>query len=423
MKVRSSRSILILENTIGLGVIAFFLFKFSNQDNDFRVFYHAGQLTRHGLAPWNPNDNPQQMFLYGPLTALALTLFTFLKYKYAILLLRVLTLMVAFFGAQYLLRKQRIEMRLSFSLLFLFLFPIKANLEYGGLGIIFAALVWYAFLVLAKSNKIFLEMVAGILISLAIDFKPQIYLPCLILLSLARRVWAVMAILVSMTIGWVILEIINPSSISLYMRSLQNRSKLLSSSIEQMDLRAIFVQINFLSRLSDFLVFSLFVIFALLAYQLRKNIPGLFLFVSLAFMLLPFFHSTDLVLIFALILSTIILNEKTQPLILLMILLSLSMASVWSNSISGALLATISVAFVVILLKQNQNIKIFGYGISAIPVLFSLFVRHFPDSENLARHIFNYTACLVAILAISKSPKLPKLLFRFNKRLQQQSPQ
>lgn len=423
MKVRSSRNKLILENTIGLGAIAFFLLKFSNQDNDFRVFYHAGQLIRHGLTPWNPNDNPQQMFLYGPLTALALTLFTFLKYKYAILLLRLLTLIVAFFGAQYLLRKQKIEMRLSFSLLFLFLFPIKANLEYGGLGIIFAALVGYAFLVLAKSNKIFLEIVAGTLISLAIDFKPQIYLPCLILLSLARRMWAVMAVLVPITIGWIILEIINPNSISQYIHSLQNRSKLLSSSIEQMDLRAIFVQFNFSPRLSDCLVISLFVIFALLAYLFRKNIPSLFVFASLAFMLLPFFHSTDLVLIYVLVLSNIILTENTQPLSLLMILLSLSMASVWSNSISGAFLATISLSFVVFLLKQNQNIKIFGYGISTIPVLFPLFVRHFPNSENLARHIFNYTACLVAIFAISKSPSLPKVLFSFNKRLQQQSPQ
>jgi hypothetical protein len=421
MDFKSLKKILILEKLIGFGAIAFLLLKFTNQDNDFRVFYHAGQLTRHGVIPWNPNDNPQQMFLYGPLTALTLIFFTMFKYKYAILILRLLTLSIAFFGANYILKSQKFALRISLSLLFLLLFPIRANLEYGGLGLIYAAFVGFAIFLLAKRKDFHSEVTAGFLFAIAIDFKPQIYLPCLVFLIIMKKTWALLMAIVTLAIGWIIFWLNYQNSMALYIHSLHGRSKLLSSSVEQMDLRAILIQLNLAPRWADLIVFVLYIILIILAWHFRKDKFHLFLIFLISFLLLPFFHSTDLTLIFVLLLITVRLKEQVFDPSLKMTLLALTLASAWSNSLSGALLATISILLVVALPKQNRSSQFLGYGMSLIPILFQIVVRHFPSIENVTRHILNYISCWVAVLAISKSTNFSKFFRSFIMDSQPQS--
>ena len=145
---------------------------FQNPRSDFRLFYDAATELLNGFSPWLAATHPpDQVFLNGAGTLSILTFFTMFNFETAIALLRFLIVIVTAIFVWDVTRKSDKNLRTALILLALTSIPLRANLEYGAIGLLMF-FGWYFALKSEFRNSYLLKAVA---LAITLDFKPQLF--------------------------------------------------------------------------------------------------------------------------------------------------------------------------------------------------------------------------------------------------------
>ena len=176
------------------GIAELIYFTANGKGNDFPIFHEASKLTLDLNSPWNSVLDPvYSAYLNGPMTALLISPLGLINQDLALGLVRFLSIAVV----PYLVFQTsklffpNLNLNLSnrkfwlISTFVLLSFPIRANLEYGQLFLLFAALAASS-LRLAMSNSHVQLFLSGLLIGICCDYKPQCFLVFSLLICFSK---------------------------------------------------------------------------------------------------------------------------------------------------------------------------------------------------------------------------------------------
>jgi hypothetical protein len=166
------------------GVAELVYFTINGKGNDFPIFYEASRLTLALKSPWDSVSDPvYSAYLNGPITSVLISPLGLVDQDLALGLVRFLSIAVVPYLAFQTSNLFFPDLALNpldrkfwlISTFVLLSFPIRANLEYGQMFLLFAALA-VSSLRLAQSNSPVQLFVSGLLIGVCCDYKPQSFL-------------------------------------------------------------------------------------------------------------------------------------------------------------------------------------------------------------------------------------------------------
>jgi hypothetical protein len=285
-------------------------------------------------------------------------------------------------------------------------FPIRANLEYGQFSILYTVLFFLSsVLAFGKWNSKIWDIFSGIGFILCLDYKPHIFFLAFFALLMSRLTIKLAAIL-TLALGAIISQALTESfPFSEWISSLMRRGV---SSSDLMGISPILHQLN-INNL--FILFIMSIITAALLWNLYlvKDAPlgiivGLIGFNVLV--LLPFLHPQDLVgVVFINLLCMIILGQKTGVYVLWMLL---GLMLVWSNN---SLINICIVLFTYVIARQQISRACVPIPLKLVWFLvYPLLVFHvllaFDASENVLRHLFNFTYLIGSVFIVTRVARL-----------------
>ncbi|ASY25867.1 glycosyltransferase 87 family protein [Candidatus Planktophila versatilis] len=373
------------------GIAELIYFTANGKGNDFPIFYEASQLTLDLKSPWDSVSDPvYSAYLNGPMTALLISPLGLIDQDLALGLVRFSSIAVVpylvfqtsklFFPN---LNLSLLDRKLwLISTLVLLSFPIRANLEYGQLFLLFAALAATS-LRLANSNSHIQLFTSGLIIGICCDYKPQCFLVFSLLICFSK-LFILIGGVTSILLGGLISSILTSTfPYTTWVEVLQKRAGGGARTGDQMHLYSLTSN----TFLTVVIVISLFLAAAFLTMSnwrmnnLEKQQIFLLIIFTVTFFA-PWMHSTDLVFfsVCAIILYFV------RPLNWLS---SLSMGAflVWSNNVVVSAFV-VSIAFLLVLNSQRITtiLKSRSNFFVAIPAMvFPLTVLFFPSFEESHR--------------------------------------
>jgi hypothetical protein len=392
--------IFVITLSIGLSLIMFL--HFQNPRSDFRLFYDAAQELLDGSSPWLRSTHPpDQVFLNGAATLSILSLFTVLKFESAISLLRFLMITTALLFVYRFGKGTDIKFKVALVFFTLTSIPLRANLEYGALGF----LMFFAWFFALSNQKKYSDIILGVVLAVTLDFKPQLFwVNLFILLTISLR--GKIAFVLTLILPWTIMSVLlGRFLIRDWVEVVIQRSELAQSDNQQMDIACI-LRLLGLGKGTSFLLFAIFTsAFLLYLVKTKKLIfalknPLILMGISVAFNV--FLHPTDLSVYLPFL---VILLRKVSDLgryNIVLVTLSISLMSVWSNDLKFALIASLINGTLVVALKADLNMKNLSVltMIFCIPFLFALFSEKSQTLEHFLRNSMNYFGFLIALLAL-----------------------
>jgi hypothetical protein len=389
--------------TIGLAELIYFSLR--GKGYDFPVFYDAGRLFLNFQSPWDAVIDPiYSAYLNGPLTALIISPLALVPQDIALGITRVLSIVLIpfltlqiskyFFPFQELsYLNKKIWLASSF---ILFTFPVRANLEYGQFFIVFLAFAISA-LRFSRYESIKFLLLAGFLIGLCCDYKPQCFIIFALLICFKNR-YIFLGGILSVISGALLSAILTHKPPYLVWGEVIFKRFKGGVTGDQMHIYTVFP--GFWSRL----ILTVICAIALLYFFLHRhnlnnpyiNVLTIFLTVFLS----PWMHPTDLVL-FSLFAVGIALQGNGLTFISSLALGSLL---VWSNNlVISILIAILSVSTLFLYLGRNHKkymMKVLF--IVSPPIIFAFVSNKDPDVEGLLRKIFGLVSllCITALVAI-----------------------
>jgi hypothetical protein len=376
---------------------------FQNPRSDFRLFYDAATELLNGFSPWLAATHPpDQVFLNGAGTLSILTFFTMFKFETAIALLRFLIVIVTAIFVWDVTRKSDKNLRTALILLALTSIPLRANLEYGAIGLLMF-FGWYFALKSEFKNSYLLKAVA---LAITLDFKPQLFWVNLFLVLALPKIGKVI-FFSTLILPWIIESLfLKRILIFDWIEVLLQRTKLAQSDNLQMDLACILrlMGINNIFSLTIFLLSICCYVFFLFKYNRLKIVldsPLLLLGFSVAFNV--FLHPTDLTVFlpFLLILLTRLSNSSFMNLVI--VVFGLGLMNVWSNNYKFAIAQSVIsiLVFIMVVGKANLLSKLSGTLILCAPICFVYFSQFGDGWENLLRNSMNYFGFLSIVLFVT----------------------
>jgi hypothetical protein len=388
---------------VGLGIFEILYFQSRGLGNDFTVFYKAARAVLEGNNPWLVGDDKlYSAYLNGPIATLLITCFGVPKYGHALLLARSFSV----FLIPYIVRKVS-EFFLSTSLLtsnqiyaissvLLFTFPVRSNLEYGQLFVIFLALFVTSISLLLKSENSWKSLIiAGVLLEICIEYKPQVFLFYgLAILFKFRR--ALPSLLLTGVFSALVSSLLTHDiPFRTWITAIWDRSGGGVRTIDQMNIYAL------LSRDNIFigLLVGAFAIFYFRQYETFKLLSEkkwklIFTFFLLSTLLNFYLHPTDLLLPVIFLVLVQFSNPSSVR-----IYVAIGFAIVWSNN---PLLVLLSSALVFLIMNNFRNIKkCIWLFLPNIVFLLLVFLDH--NLETRLRQTFNFIAIIAIFILIESS--------------------
>lgn len=376
---------------------------FQNPRSDFRLFYEAATELLNGFSPWLAATHPpDQVFLNGAGTLSILTVFTFFNFETAIAILRFFMVLITAIFVWEITKKSGKNLRLALLLSALTSIPLRANLEYGAIGL----LMFFGWYFALKSEFKSSYLVKAVALAITLDFKPQLFWVNLFLVLALPKVGKIVFIS-TLILPWIIQSFFLRRVLMLdWIEVLLQRTKLAQSDNLQMDLACILRLMGF-NNIVSLVIFLLAVciyILFLIKYNRFKIVlssPLLLLGSSVAFNV--FLHPTDLsvFLPFLLILLTRLSNERVTNLGL--IVFGIGLMNVWSNNYKFAIAQSAISIFVILMISGKVSLinKLMSAVILCSPIYFVYFSQFGNDWENLLRNSLNYFGFLSALLFLS----------------------
>lgn len=392
----------ILFFTIGIALLAYYQFK--GLGNDFGTFYSAGKKVQALENPWDVNKgNQYSAFLNGPLTATILGLASYIPMDPLLLITRLLTIGIVPSLIQSLgkilgikIKKREIYV---IAIFVVFTFPVRACLEYGQLSVIFSGVVVWA---MSRINDSKGCIILGMVSYLALDFKPQVFLP-LIFVVFINRIFAIIGFLIAFITASILNYVYTKEFyFRVWIDSISERTGPGVSSDDQMSLYSFFPMDGFIRIISMGMV-SLFIICA--AMLLRRDLirfsvtaRQLILLLCAWGVITPFSHPTDFIIQIACLLMLLNLGEKKRVIYSLIIFLA-GLSLVWSNNpvSSGAICVLL---FQLLLLKNPFKIEIKNFLFLLPSATLSFLMELNPSRETNYRQLANFIAVATASLTI-----------------------
>jgi hypothetical protein len=381
-------------------------FSLSGLGNDFEPFYFAGLKARHLTDPWiGGADYVYSAYINGPLTLLLIIPFSFFGNAASLLILRVSTvvclpiltrLILNVFRGQVSLSKTDIY---SSSLLLLFTFPVRSNLEYGQFFIIVITLMLAALSRLLESNTKYADLILGFTICFILDFKPQVFIPVAFYV-LARRHRALFGVLVGILAQLIIsLAVSRNFPFKSWLEALRAKREGGFTTIDQMNLYAISKSVIVSILIASTVLFLIVYYIKAFSVKLRINSESLIFIWLLWFLFVPYLHPTDLVVPVGMICVAVFSKGSN------LLFLALGSALVWSNS---TVLMFITLIIITFALKiYNKKSALFLW----IPnIVFILSIKLFPYIEMSLRQVLNYSALIFYFFVIVQNYKDSKSL-------------
>ena len=156
-----------------LAIATFYIFHFTNQNNDYPVFVKAGSDFLSRQDPWAEFTNPAAMYLNGPSTLPIYAIFSIFPMQFSILMLRILNLaLTALVVARFSAYKSNLLRSAIISIVFLSS-PFRASMEYGQFAIIFGLLAYVIFRRL--QNNVGSNFVTALALIILLEYKPNIF--------------------------------------------------------------------------------------------------------------------------------------------------------------------------------------------------------------------------------------------------------
>lgn len=376
---------------------------FQNPRSDFRLFYNAATELLNGFSPWLAATHPpDQVFLNGAGTLSILTVFTLFNFETAIALLRLSMVLITAIFVWDITKKSGKNLRLALLLLALTSIPLRANLEYGAIGLLMF-FGWYFALKSEFKNSYLLKAVA---LAITLDFKPQLFWVNLFLILALPKIGKIV-FFSTLILPWIIQSfLLRHILIFDWIEVLLQRTKLAQSDNLQMDLACILRLIGFnnIVSVTIFLLTICSYIFFLIKYNRFRIVlssPLLLLGSSVAFNV--FLHPTDLsvFLPFLLILLTRLSSERVTNLRL--IIFGIGLMNVWSNNYKFAIAQSAISIFVIMIIfgKVSLMKKLMSVVILCSPIYFVYFSQFGGGWENLLRNSLNYFGFLSILLFVT----------------------
>ena len=376
---------------------------FQNPRSDFRLFYDAATEVINGFSPWLAATHPpDQVFLNGAGTLSILTVFTLFNFETAIALLRFLMVLITSIFVWEITKKSGKNIRLGLLLLALTSIPLRANLEYGAIGL----LMFFGWYFALKSEYKNSYLVKAVVLAITLDFKPQLFWINLFLVLALPKIGKIL-FFSTLILPWIIQSFfLRRILIFDWIEVLLQRTELAQSDNLQMDLACILRLVGFsnIVSLTIFLFSICSYVFFLIKYNRFKNAlssPLLLLGSSVAFNV--FLHPTDLTVFlpFLLILLTRLSNTPITNLGL--IVFGIGLMNVWSNNYKFAIAQSVISIFVVVVISGKMSLmsKLMSAVILCSPIYFVYFSQFGDSWENLLRNSLNYFGFLTVLLLLS----------------------
>jgi hypothetical protein len=368
---------------------------FRGLGNDFPVFYRAGIAARHLEDPWATSiDVTYAAYLNGPISSVLLGIISILEYDLALLLVRVATVALVPILLFFLNRRFGIFPHSQFwqiSTLIILSYPVRANLEYGQLFIIFFTIAALPRLI-TKTTTTRLDIISGITIATAVDYKPHVFLILLPLVLMNKKV--LIGFSGAIFVGAVISSIMTKQfPFVVWASQILKRSQSIGESSDQMGLNGIFhnlglhwsVTVAVSAVLLSFLILRSRGLFSIMSLEEKSLYIGICI---LPFSL--FVHPTDLFMYSIILSMSVMQNFKSKQLVFLFI----GSSFVWSNSLYIALIFGVLTLF--ILNPKNLREWVSTSFLSIQPVIFSVVSGQLVNWEMSMRHILNFQAVIVS---------------------------
>lgn len=374
-------------------------FTFQGLGNDFRTFFDAGKAAQDIANPWSVNQGSQySAYLNGPLTSLLLSIIAYLPYDLALLLVRITTIALVPLAFQALaglvgLKMDQRSLYLSSSVL-LFTFPIRSNLEYGQLAIIFTCAFILALNQASRRTQPKSMLTLGFTAFFCLDYKPHVFLPIFVLLYFRWRL-----LLVGFSIGFVISGayswiLTREMPFRFWIEAVIQRATGSSHSSEQM---SIFSILGVKSSISWFVALTFSILVVVVAKK-KLNLHKIELILISFFIwqaLIPFSHPTDLFLVvmagtYLVLQNSNRFTSRFGPLIL-------GLSAVWSNNVLIAFLSTVLI-LIVVFWQLRDEMKDKKYSIYLILGMFTPQIAFYfllfdgVQWEGIARQTINWLA-------------------------------
>jgi len=388
-----------------IGIAEFIYFSLRGKGYDFPVFYEAGQLLLNFQSPWDAVIDPiYSAYLNGPLTALVISPLAILPQNITLAITRILSIVLIpfltfqiskyFFPLQeFSYLNKKIWLASSF---ILFTFPIRANLEYGQLFIVFLAFAVSALRFSRYESTKFL-LLAGFLIGLCCDYKPQCFIIFGLLICFKNR-YIFLGVILSVISGAFLSTILTHKPPYLVWADVIFKKFKGGVTGDQMHIYAVFP--GFWSQVITVVICAVTLLY-LFKNRYAKSIPHKnILIVFLSVLLSPWMHPTDLVL-FSLFTVGIAIRHNGLT---FFSSLALGTLLVWSNNlVISILIVALSVFILFLYLGRSHNKYLTKILFIVLPpILFALVSNKNPAIEDLLRKFVGLGSlfCITALAAI-----------------------
>lgn len=377
-------------------IAAFYLFHFTNQNNDYPVFMKAGSDFLSRRDPWAEFANPAAMYLNGPSTLPIYAIFSIFPMQASILALRILNLaLTAMAISRYSSLKSPLVRSALISTVFLSS-PFRATMEYGQFTIIFGLL---AYLIFRRLQSNFgSNFVTALALVLSLEYKPNIFGILLLVALILRRYLILLWAVVIFTSIEILIGIWIDSRIPLvsWLNAISYRSRFTSQSEDNVSLSS---KIGLVPMI---LITCLILLVLFLARYFPKKIAShnsLVFLIGLYLLVTPLMHPTD----FYLLVLFLVFEKKFN----LDSLTLLGMLMVWSPTVSGGGFAIFFGSIALLLLIKLHSLPIWYVLIFNTPNIAYLILVRLGFDEPSIRHFWQVAFILFSTFrALSFQKKL-----------------
>ena len=337
----------------------------------------AGKYFLQRENSWSKFTDPNAMYLNGSSPLILSSLLSIFPIQIGILILRITNILAMLVISFHIGRKSPQLPVPAIYILILLIFPFRSAMEYGQFTILFTFL---AFILLQNVlNKGPDSLLAILSLALVVDFKPHIFLGLIVLILLKRRFNLVFKAFVV----WIFVQLIVglwTHTIPFYewIIAIKRRNGFVSQGEDNLSL----VTNVFSGEFILAVVFSVIVLCSLW-WRFRTSDPSsyeYFEMLSVALILSPLLHPTDMLLLALVLLSQVQFSRIH--------ILLIGLFLVWSPLLSG-ILFTISVVSVLffLLALNNSSLGKTAYLTLLTPYLVYIFSLRIGIDEVFIRHL------------------------------------
>lgn len=392
------------------GITYFFLalstvvyYSLFGQGNDYPIFHRAGFAMQTLGDPWLTSSDPTySIYLNGPNTSLLFLFLSYLPMNHGLLLVRILTVGSIPFVAHIVLRRFGLESYIwSTSILLLFSFSVRSNLEYGSLYVIYLCLA-ISTVSFGKSHpNISAHILVGIFVGFCLDYKPQSFL---ILLFLVNSLYRLIGMLITIVSGSII-SFLFTSELPYFrwFEAISTRGQSSFKSPDQMSILGMAWEVGLPHWIPGSLMTLLFVVTSSKIFAFWKPGCRIYCFAAFFFALtwLNFFlHPTDLLLVELFVIIFLLHGGREMPKVQYFVL---GACLVWSNNylVQLGVLLAISLGIRKFPYLRKNAIWLFFPN-----VIFSISIHFFPHEQNVIRHLINYLPVAFCLIYVDRWLKL-----------------